>query len=116
MNTNEQKQMNIEEVAFIVSDVEKNSSVNEVWIWDSGCSNHMTNNKYGMYNLHEHNKNTMVANGSNMEWKLIGDLDVLVKKEGGTMIKVVLKDVHYMEELANNLFSINTMRNKDIFL
>ena len=81
----------------------------DIWIGDTGASNHCTFSNIGIYNTQYTGTSTTVgASGGGLEPKYHGDLHVIAcNKEGMTYGKFKLKGVSYSNQYNFNLFSIS---------
>src|SRR5210317_481980 len=98
-----------EAVAFVATDISLNCNDCERWLLDSGASNHMTNNKSGLYDYSESNKQVKIGDGSHMNVEGIGKLDILVVDATGKERTVTLMNVRFVPGLTYNLLSLGRM-------
>ncbi|XP_031261579.1 uncharacterized protein LOC116119791 [Pistacia vera] len=84
----------------------------DVWLIDSGCTNHMVASLENFVRLDRtYNSNVKVGNGDYVEAKGIGD--VAVQTQAGTKI---ISSVLFVPEIAQNLLSIAQMLEKNYTL
>ncbi len=82
----------------------------ELWYADSGASCHMTNDKIGHINVQENlNEKVMVGDGTTMTCTAKGSLRLRVYIKGIKKVGILLKEVLYVPEMKNNLFSLSGM-------
>ncbi|KAJ9554165.1 hypothetical protein OSB04_018210 [Centaurea solstitialis] len=99
-----------EEVLLMASVDEEKPRKGEVWILDSGCSNHMTSHQEWFSDLDEDFKHTV---------KLGNDSRIVVAGKGTIRMKVngitqVISDVYYIPELRSNLLSLGQLQEKGL--
>ncbi|GMJ02452.1 hypothetical protein like AT1G48720 [Hibiscus trionum] len=97
-------ELNDHKEMLLMSYVEVNHALCEdIWFFDSGCSNHMSENKTAFCELNEtfQKKKVKLGNGTNM--CAPGKERVRLNVNG---INHVITDVFYVPELKNNLVSI----------
>ncbi len=89
-----------EEVALITANVliPKNT---EIWIGDTGATNHMTNNFDGMKNISQVMEQVKIGDGSTMLCSARGDLNIIHQQQN-----ITLQDVMYIPKLQYNLLSL----------
>lgn len=96
---------------LLMSYVEMNNSSREnVWFLDSGCSNHMCGNKQWFFNLDEKFRQS-VKLGDNSRMMVMGRGDIKLQVDGLTQ---VITEVYYIPELRNNLLSIGQLQEKNL--
>lgn len=91
-----------EELLLMAYEEEKETKKRNVWILDSGCSNHMCGDKRWFCRLDEEYKQH-VKLGNNTRMEVAGKGDVRIKING---IVHVVTNVYFVSELKNNLLSI----------
>jgi len=85
---------------------------NGIWFLDSGCSNHMTENKSWFIELDEDFRHT-VRLGNNTALPVLGKGHVKFEVEGLTQI---VSEVYYVPDLTNNLLSIGQLQEKNLVI
>jgi len=81
---------------------------NEIWLIDSGCTNHMTHDKDMFVKLDKtHSSKVRIGNGDYIEVKGIGD--IAINAGSGTKI---ISDVLYVPEINQNLLSVGQLLEK----
>ena len=94
-----------------MSYVELNQSRKEdVWLLDSGCSNHMCGNKLWFSDLDEEFRQS-VKLGNNSKMTVLGKGNIRMQVAGVTQ---VITDVFYIPELRNNLLSVGQLQEKGV--
>jgi hypothetical protein len=93
------------EVRLLMTKTNENSDASQIWILDSGCSNHMSGFKHLFEDLDESYKKAV---------KLGDDKEIRVKGKGRVVVQAshntrVLHDVYYIPQLSQNLLSIGQM-------
>lgn len=86
------------------------TKLEEVWYFDSGCSNHMTGNKEWFSDLEE-DFNRTVKLGNDTRMAVVAKGSIKVQLNGITQ---VICDVYYIPELKNNLLSIGQLQEKGL--
>ncbi|KAL9429389.1 hypothetical protein AB3S75_031241 [Citrus x aurantiifolia] len=100
-----------EEEMLLMTYVEKNGARREdVWFFDSGCSNHMSGDKSLFCDFDESFKHT-VKLGNNTRMEVTGRGNVRLKVKGTTH---VVSEVYYVPELRNNLLSIGQLQERGL--
>nr|GEX61724.1 copia-type polyprotein [Tanacetum cinerariifolium] len=94
-------------MAYIES---RGASIEEVWFFDSGCSNHMSGNKEWFTDLDENFKHT-VKLGNDSRINVTGRGNVRMKVNGITQ---VITSVYYIPELKTNLLSVGQLQEKGL--
>lgn len=89
---------------FLTLNVQE-SSTEEIWYLDSGCSNHMTGRKDIFISLDESHQN-VVKTGDNKMLEVKGKGDILVKTKMGAK---KITDVYYVSGLKHNLLSVGQL-------
>ena len=87
-----------------------NSSQEGMWFLDSGCSNHMTENKQWSTELDEEYKH-LVKLGNNIRMAVMGKGSI--KLHIGE-VKQAIFDVYCIPDLKNNLLSIGQLQEKGL--
>lgn len=90
------------------TNVNKTSSIleNEIWIFDSGATSHMTYRRESLFDFQEINDNIFVVLGNGQELAIKGKSNVKIKKlVNNKWIEAVIVDVLYVPNLNKNLFS-----------
>jgi len=82
-----------------------NVSDQEEWLLDSGASVHVTNSKHLMFNLRKINEGITTADGTRLEAKVAGDVQIRLR--GGH--DIWLKDVFYVPMFKANVLSLMKM-------
>ena len=82
-----------------------------LWIADTGCSTHVTNDTEGVENIRYSNSSIVVGSGKTVDVKYICDKRVVYVDKNSNKLNFVLKDVKYVPEMCANLFSIMTVVN-----
>lgn len=100
------------DTAFASADSSPKPSSSTLWIVDSGCSNHITNDQSHLINVRSFNVEVQVANGKSIRTKLIGDLPVSTLV-GGKEIRLTLSDVYYIPGFTK-LLSIGQLAKKGV--
>ncbi|GJR58543.1 retrovirus-related pol polyprotein from transposon TNT 1-94 [Tanacetum coccineum] len=90
-------------MAYIES---RRASIEEVWFFDSGCSNHMSGNKDWFTELDKNFKHT-VKLGNDSRINVTRSSNVRMKANGITQ---VITSVYYIPELKINLFSVGQLQ------
>ncbi|GKY91056.1 hypothetical protein MPSEU_000078400 [Mayamaea pseudoterrestris] len=96
---------------FVCMAVNSMSTVNNdssLWISDSACTRHITNNKVGLSNtrLVGNGDGVKGINGELLECELIGDLKGIVcNQDGKELYTTLMKPVQYSKTAYGNLFS-----------
>ncbi|RVX17651.1 Retrovirus-related Pol polyprotein from transposon TNT 1-94 [Vitis vinifera] len=99
------------EEMLLMSYVELNqSSKEDVWFLDSGCSNHMCGNKLWFSDLDEEFRQS-VKLGNNSKMTVLGKGNIRMQVAGVTQ---VITDVFYIPELRNNLLSVGQLQEKGV--
>lgn len=100
-----------EEEMLLMAYVEENRARREdIWILDSGCSNHMSGDKSLFCDLDESFKDKVkLGNNSRMEVTCRGNVRLKI----GSFIHVV-SAVYYVHELRNNLLSIGQLQERGL--
>jgi len=104
-------ELDCEEEMLLMSHVElHNSTKEEVWFLDSGCSNHMSGNKLWFTELDEKFRHS-VKLGNNSRMAVMGKGCVKLKVAGAIQR---IDEVYYIPELRNNLLSIGQLQEKGL--
>lgn len=100
-----------EEELLLMAHVEvKGSRMEDLWFLDSGCSNHMTENKKWFSQIDESFRHLVkLGNGARMLVQGKGSIKIRVSR----MIQVV-QDVYYVPELSNNLLSVGQLQERGL--
>ena len=77
---------------------------NDIVIGDSAVTNHMTNNKTGVYELTPIRGSDMIGNGESISCTHKGKLDVICKHRDGSMARDTW-EVKIVRQLNHDLFS-----------
>ena len=88
------------------SDIELPSIKKNIWVGDSGASQHMRNSLDGMFNLKPSNRSVKIGDGKYVQIKMSGSWRGEVVQKDGRKLKVTLEDVDYSPNVCSNLFSI----------
>lgn len=91
---------------FMAKHESKNEEANEVWLIDSGCSNHMTGQRNLFKDLDE-NQKQFVKLGDNKEIKVEGRGTVALETHEGQV--KLLHNVQFVPNLAHNLLSVGQL-------
>nr|GEU68375.1 copia-type polyprotein [Tanacetum cinerariifolium] len=94
-------------MAYIES---RGASIEEVWFFDSCCSNHMSGNKDWFIELDENFKHT-VKLGNDSRINVTGRGNVRMKVNGITQ---VITSVYYIPELKTNMLSVGQLQEKGL--
>lgn len=99
-----------EEILLMSYEEPHQTKKEEIWYFDSGCSNHMTGNKEWFLNLEDDFSRTV---------KLGNDMRMVVAAKGSIRMQLngitqVISDVYYIPELKNNLLSIGQLQEKGL--
>ena len=101
----------------LMANVDTNHTLHDnIWIADTGASNHMTNSLKGMYDLKPNTKYITVGNGSRMQVTKTEKWRGTAIDNQGNKTKLTLTNVDYVPELMVNLFSLTDAMNKDFEL
>lgn len=99
-----------EELLLMAYVEDKNAKREGVWFLDSGCSNHMSGNKDWFMEMDEQFRHSVkLGNGARM--MVMGKGSIKLETEGLTQ---VVRDVFYIPELKNNLFSIGQLQERGL--
>lgn len=88
----------------LVMKTDKNANGRDVWYIDSGAAFHMSNSRHSFDNFQELSDKVKVGNGSFVDVKGMGNINVLVYT-GDEWVKKHITNVRYVPELYVNLFS-----------
>lgn len=94
--------------------VEKDS---DVWYADSGATQHMCSQEHWFKNFQSYPEKlymVRVGDGSEIDVRGKGDVDVQIKEDNGSVITYTIKDVLYVPKLQKNLLSISETTKKGI--
>lgn len=86
------------------------SSIEEVWFIDLGCSNHMTGNKQWFSDINEEFRQS-VKLGNNSKMAVMGKGTIKLEVDGTAQI---ITNVFYIPELRNNLLSVGQLQEKGV--
>lgn len=82
------------------------SAEDDLWYMDTGCSNHMTNNKDWLINFDPSKKNRIrLVDERTMSAEGMGDI-MVVREDGKTM---VIENVWYVPGMKCNLMSVGQL-------
>lgn len=101
---------NDEEVLLMAYTDEEKAIKSEVWILDSGCSNHMSGNQEWFSDLDKDFKHT-VKLGNDSRIAVAGKGTVRMKVNGITQ---VISNVYYIPDLKGNLLSLGQLQEKGL--
>ncbi|KAL4304133.1 hypothetical protein GQ457_10G005800 [Hibiscus cannabinus] len=89
-----------------MTQLEPNEAKEETWFLDTGCSNHMCENKQWFFNFDEDFRQS-VKLGNNSKIEVLGKGTIRLQIGGKTQ---VISNVYYILELRNNLLSISQLQ------
>ena len=83
---------------------ETSTNLNQHWILDSGCTDHMSSNKTGLSNFKSKVTNVLIANNESIKTTGVGEIEC---KSATT--NIVLKNVWHVPNLGRNLLSVSAI-------
>jgi len=104
-------EFNEEEELLLMTHVEiQGAKMEDLWFFDSGCSNHMSGIKTWFSDMDETFKHS-VKLGNNARMMVHGKGSIKLKING---LVQVIKDVYYVPDLSNNLLSIGQLQERKL--
>lgn len=97
----------ISSIASTASSTIKSNMI--LWVLDSGCTDHMCNDKALFIRFEKHDGHITTASGERLECLGIGDVYLFIQDVTGFERPIILKNVMYVPNLSKNLLSVRVM-------
>lgn len=97
--------------AFMTNSLQMNNDSKDLWVVDSGATEHMSFDLNNFDFINEISKNVKISDGTLLKAKGIGDVSVKTFN-GKQWVPSILKDVLYVPDIKINLFSVTSAIDK----
>lgn len=109
-----QTKINEKEFSYAINHLKEDQK--DIWIKDSGASNHYCNNKEILHQYKEYKENRKVEVASGISYNIIGEGKILVNsflpKNENRLVEI--KNVYYVPEFSTNLISTISLQSKGL--
>jgi len=86
------------------------SDLSDIWLFDSGASNHMVNDLRWFNNINfQEGELCQAGENSKLYYEGVGTVKIHVKGDANKKSTIIMKDVLYVPKLRENLLSTNTL-------